>query len=748
MNSGNDIVFRFRNNAHPLNFVLAIALAAVAVFWTSVSALPAQEVDSDPSAEIDRSGRLLKVSLPLTSSAASETIQQIRRVASQLPAAVRAEDRAIIVLEFDTKDETSGSGSDLGACISVAEFLTSAELRSVRTVAYIPASDNKTALTGHAILAAISCNEIAMDENASIGNAGIDLETVAPYVREIYRGIASQRLTLRVPIVISMLDEAESLYRVTTNIKTVYVDEAGLKEIEADSIETTTLSRSGEATMLSSRQLSDYRLIQHRSSSRIDLARRYNISPTLLNTAVDDQRERVAIESILPEVLDSGGVSWLIRSAKQQISGGADMLILEFGEMRGVENPSLELAEFLVSLDSEKMRTVAYVSGDCKGFAGVAALACDHIYFGPNGKLGSADGDPLSPEQLEKFESFIRPIARQKEKDYSVMMAVVNPNMALRRYRNVDSGAPRLLGQGEYDELGAEEAAKWIAGERFDLSAGFTAKQARDVGIAKDTEAASMEVVRSLYSIQGTPSSLQPTKTDRWIEELAMFLTSPMVSMMLMFGAFICFMNELSAPGLGVFGFLGVLLLAAFFWSQNLEGNAEWFEILLFVIGIVFIVVEVFVVPGFGLFGIGGIVMVLGSLILASQNFFLPTSEEDFAQLPKSLLPIFGAFAGMGVGAVVLRKVLPHAPFFRRLVLDLPEKRAGLFGDQPDPEATADWSHLLDQRGKAVTRLMPSGKARIAGRVYDVITDGQVVAKGDSVQVVEAVANRVVVKKL
>lgn len=729
------------------SFFLLFAFSSV-----FVSSLRAQEEQPDRPAEeepeINRSGRLLKVPLPLTGTAAAETIQQIRSVASQMPAAVAAEDRAIIVLEFDAEDESSGRGSDLGACISVAEFLVSPELKSVRTVAYIPAADRETALIGHAILAAVSCNEIAMDENASIGNAGVDLENVAPYVREVYRGIASQRLTLPVPMVLGMLDSSQALYRVTTNTQTVYVDETELPKIEPDAIETKTLSSKGEVTLLSSKQLSDFRLIANRSSSRTDLARRYNISPTLMNTAVDNQRQWQAIESVLPELLDSGSVSWLVRSIKQEFSGGADLVFLEFGDIRATEDAALDLAEFLVSLDSEKQRTIAYVSGDCKGFAGVAALCCDDVVFGSKGKLGLPDGDLPDPERLKTVQRFIKSIAEQKEKDWSVMMAVVNPRMAIRQYRSKESGAKRLMGQGELDELPADEAAKWVAGDKFDLSKGISIDQARDAGIASDTEAASRDVVFSMYPLKSPPNSLQPTATDRWIEEFAMFLTNPVVSMMLIFGAFICFMNELSAPGLGGFGFLGVLLLAAFFWSQNLEGNAEWFEILLFVIGVAFVIVEILVTPGFGLFGIGGIAMVLVSLILASQNFVLPSSDEDFAQLPKSLLPIFGAFAGIGVGAIVLRKVLPHAPFFRRLILDTPEKQDGIFGDEPDREAVADWSHLLEQKGTAVTRLMPSGKARIAGKVYDVITDGQVVQKGESVLVTEAVANRVVVKKI
>jgi membrane-bound ClpP family serine protease len=153
---------------------------------------------------------------------------------------------------------------------------------------------------------------------------------------------------------------------------------------------------------------------------------------------------------------------------------------------------------------------------------------------------------------------------------------------------------------------------------------------------------------------------------------------------------------------------------------------------------------EIFVLPGFGVFGIGGIVMVIASLVLASQSFIIPRSPQDFVQMAYSLLPVIGAGVGVIVGAVVMRKLIPHSPYLRRMIL---EPRApvdtGLGGH--DPEAVVDWSHLAGEPGETITRLAPSGKARIAGKVYDVISKGQMVSKGEAIVVVEAIGNRIVV---
>ena len=720
------------------------AILAMLALFAFANETYAQEEDATP----DRAGRLLKVGLPLTLSSAASIKQQIRDVASQMPPAVAVEDRSVLVLEFDVQTMNAGQGSDLGACVSLAEYLASPELKNVRTVAWIPASDVDTALVGHAVLIAISCNEIAMDQRASIGNAGIDLEVVSDRVNETYRGIAKQRLTLPVPLVLGMLNSSDQLERVTTETQTVFASRSEREKMQStgEVTEFSTVSAAGEATVLSSQQMEDFRLIRHRTTSRSDLARRFNIAVSQLDSSVDSGRIWNAVQYRVPSRLDGSEVAWLSRAIDRKILGKTDMVILEFGDVSGTDSASLRLVEYLSLIRPEDAKTVAWVSGNCEGIIGVAALACDDIIFGPEGKLGAGEREPPTSDELESFEATVQAAAKRKDRDWSPLMGIVNPRMALKKYRNINSNAQRLLGKAELDKMPELEAAKWIVVEKIDITKGIDAQLAKDIGVGQETTAVSMDVVKSRYQLDSEPESLEPTQTERWLEDFAMFLTNPVISMMLVFGAFICFMNELSAPGLGVFGFLGVLLLTAFFWSHHLEGNADWFEILLFVVGLVFIGIELFVVPGFGLFGVGGIAMVIFSLVLAGQDFIVPQDEAQFEKLALSMLPILGAFLGVVVGGFVLQKVFPNSPLFRRLALPPPEPREASL-DGKDTEAVVDWSHLNGSKGEAVTPIMPSGKARIDGKVYDVISNGQVIAKGESVEVIEAIANRVVVRK-
>jgi membrane-bound serine protease (ClpP class) len=164
----------------------------------------------------------------------------------------------------------------------------------------------------------------------------------------------------------------------------------------------------------------------------------------------------------------------------------------------------------------------------------------------------------------------------------------------------------------------------------------------------------------------------------------------------------------------------------------------------MFVCGIVLLLLEVFVAPGVGIFGLTGGLMVLFSLVLASQTFVVPHTEAEFEQVTESMGLVVAAGVGMIVLALALRRFLPKAPIFNRLVLEppAPEERITL----SHREATADFSHLVGREGEAITDLLPAGKALIDEELIDVIAQGEPIDRGQAVVVVSAHANRVVVR--
>ena len=178
-----------------------------------------------------------------------------------------------------------------------------------------------------------------------------------------------------------------------------------------------------------------------------------------------------------------------------------------------------------------------------------------------------------------------------------------------------------------------------------------------------------------------------------------------------------------------------------YFWSQYLHGTSGWLEVMLFLAGLFCLAAEIFVLPGFGVLGLGGGLLVIASLVLASQSFVLPANDYQIRQLQWSLLGILAAAVGVAVMGILLRRWLPRAPVLRHVLLEPPAAT-----DDAIEEDRAE--ELLGLEGTTTSRLAPAGKARIAGRLHDVTSDGQLIEPGAAVRVTEVRGGRVLVKAI
>ena len=737
-----------------LNFIFSVPISAYARVACSSQDenLPVEAAVG----AIDRNGLLVKIPLPLDAKSASRIRLILKRIVEKAPQVVRPEERQVVVLEFDTSQGRTGRGSELEACQSLARYLASPDMNRIETVAYIPSQPDIDGgggqLIGHAVLIAVAANQLAMDQGSEMGQAGIDEPNVDPLVRAVYQGIAAQRLTLPVPIVLSMLDKDQQLFRVRTDAGVVYVNsvESARLEETGKAFETDTVSVQGQMALLTGQQLAEFRLLGYLVSSRNELATELGLAPNSLdrNPAVEGAWRAVKVN--LPPFIDGRTTQWIIRSLNYQFAGAdpPNLVIFNLEGNDGDIDACLSLARYVVELNADQVQTVAFVSQSARGPLGIVALATDQLIMTSAARLGGHQDIPeenqLGEDALADLEPMVKAIARDKQQDWSLMMAMIDPGQAVTRYRNQATGQIRLLSEAEL--LTLESAEDWAPLGPVDVAEGMTAKQAEQLYVAR-TIADDFEQLKSFYQLEETPQTLQPSPTDRWVERSAAVLATPMASLLLLFGAMFFLSTEMSAPGLGVPGFLSALCFLLFFWSQYLGGNADWLEIIMFLAGVVFIGMELFLIPGFGVFGVGGLLMVVVSLVLASQSFILPSTSEELARLPNSLLPLVGAGLGFFVAVFALRKVLPRSPYFNRMMLQPRGARpeTGLDSDR-DPEAIVDWSFLQGKTGETITRLFPAGKARIAGRVYDVITDGRMLDKGQKIEVVEAIGNRVVVK--
>lgn len=710
-------------------------------------------VEEDPD---HREGTLVPISLPITAAAATKIRSVLEQTLTRFTSTNDSEHYPVVVLEFDTRNSKTGQGSDFHGCLAIAELLTDIRMNRIHTVAYIPAPSGLapgveqlnvnpvSQLKGHAVLVALACNELAMHDHSSIGEAGIDDETPSRIRQVAYEDIATKRRVLPAPVALKMIDKRESLIRVVkTDESVVYVNPEQFASIKADSelLSFKEIVNDGSLALLTSDQLAEFRLIKHRVESRDELARRLNVDVQSLEFDPLQGQQRKAVQLNVNGFVDDRSVTWLIRALNQQ-SSSVNVVIVNIDANDGDPFECLRLAEFLASLDSTKVLTVAYIPRKAGGACSLIALACDRLIMGQEAVLGGPLETPLEKESLTDLSRAVKKLARETGFSRSALMAFVDPSIRLIQAHHSTSGDVVLM--SEEERQSRADADEWNSKGSFDVSGGLNGEEAFQFQLA-DVLVSDFEQIKSLYQIESDPAVLQPTATDRWISSLAQTLASPWVAGWLLFGAMFLLSTELSQPGIGIPGFLGTLCLLLFFWSQYFDGNAHWLEILLFVAGAVFIGLEIFLLPGFGIFGFGGLIMVIASIVLATQTFVIPQNSEQFNQLPVSLSMVLAASGGFFVALALFRKFLPKTPYFKKMMLD-PDDDNGL-NERNERESMVNWQHLVGQTGLAVTRLAPAGKARIGHDIVDVITEGRMVEKDEAIKVIDVSGNRVVVER-
>ena len=194
----------------------------------------------------------------------------------------------------------------------------------------------------------------------------------------------------------------------------------------------------------------------------------------------------------------------------------------------------------------------------------------------------------------------------------------------------------------------------------------------------------------------------------------------------------------------GIFGIGAALCFGVFFWSKFLGGTADWLEVLLFMLGFACLAIEIFVIPGFGVFGLAGGLLILGSLVMANITLNDLDRGASLDQTVHAARSLGLAILGVIVSATALSHFLPRIPILNSIILAPPEvSHAGTSGGA---SRLPDESGLTGQRGTAVTMLRPSGKIRVQGRLLDAASTSGFVEPGTAIEVVSVSGNRVTVR--
>jgi membrane-bound serine protease (ClpP class) len=256
------------------------------------------------------------------------------------------------------------------------------------------------------------------------------------------------------------------------------------------------------------------------------------------------------------------------------------------------------------------------------------------------------------------------------------------------------------------------------------------------------------EELKGLYGLRGKMIRVDGPS---WVDTLVSVLTDPYVSWLLLFVGLFMLVIELKLPGIGLPAITSALAFLLFFWSHYLSGTADQLEIILFLVGLVCLGVELFVFPGFGIFGMPGILLMLASIVMASHTFVWPSQEYEFREMGYTLVQLIIALGAVGGGAIVLARYLPSIPFLNRLVLK-PEPWTGVESvDQaakPPLEGYESLAFLIGETGRTTSPLRPAGKARFGNLLVDVTADGYYVDADSLVEVIDVQGPKVIVKQM
>jgi membrane-bound serine protease (ClpP class) len=401
--------------------------------------------------------------------------------------------------------------------------------------------------------------------------------------------------------------------------------------------------------------------------------------------------------------VENGLAPYVARGIREAQAAGASAVYLDIDTPGGRIDAAERISD---AIRASSVPVYAFVNPRAFSAGALIALSAARIYMRPGAVLGAAT--PVDGQG-----------ARASEKMVSAMRGEFR---ALAEERGLD---PRIA-EAMVDE-GPEIPGVLPAGRLLTLSTGEAVK----LGYAKASVGSEADLLRAI----GLPGAHVVTVDPNWAELLVRFVTNPLVSPLLLSLGLLGLILEIKHGAFGLGGLLSLGALGLFFGSSFIVGLAGWEEVILLGLGLVALLVEVFVLPGFGIAGILAIVSFAAAIVLAMIGGSPTTGDIARA------LAVLGASLVITVAVVYAwLRHLPNSGRFAGLFLrHSAERSEGYVSALPRAD-------LVGQDGVAVTDLRPAGLAQIGAERVDVITEGEYVSQGTPVRVVRSEGYRHVVR--
>ncbi|WP_375585287.1 nodulation protein NfeD [Cyclobacterium xiamenense] len=390
----------------------------------------------------------------------------------------------------------------------------------------------------------------------------------------------------------------------------------------------------------------------------------------------------------------------------------AAMIIVHMDTYGGAVNDADDIRTLF--LESE-VPIHSFIDKDAASAGALISIACDSIYMARGGSIGAATvvmggGGEAAPDKYQSYmRSMMRSTAEARGRNPQIAEAMVDEDLEVE---------------------GISEAGEVIT---------FSVSEAIANGFCEAEVASIEEIIErnglDNYEIYRYAPSLA--------EDIIAFFLNPAVSGFLILVIFAGIYFEIQTPGIGFPLAASAIAVVLYFIPYYLTGLASNLELVVFILGIILLAVEIFVVPGFGVFGILGIVCILAGLTTG----MLPNEQFDFTFVSSGKL--FTALLTVILSAIVATvliftltpKVNQWESFSRISLASTQQKSEGY-------TSSFYSSDLLGKQGVSHTRLMPSGKVLIDEEMYDAYSRGEFIDKGEKIEVISTEGTSIRVKKV
>lgn len=428
--------------------------------------------------------------------------------------------------------------------------------------------------------------------------------------------------------------------------------------------------------------------------------------------------------------IDLGLAPFLKRVVQEADEQSIEALILQINTFGGRLDAAVQIRDALINSST---LTIAYINERAISAGALISLSCQKIVMAPAATIGAATPVTISPldQQMkpasEKVISYFRKemkaTAEKNNRPTLIAEAMVDPDVVIEG----------LSEKGKLLTLTTSEAVEHKVAD-FKISGGI-------------------ENVLQAFHLE---QALLKEKKPNWAEKFLRIISGSLLSSLLLSIGLLALFMEFKTPTWGIAGTVGIICLALFFWGHVVLNLVGWEEVILLAVGTILLLLEAFVIPGFGLAGILGILALIAGFSLSMVGKYPAPGEIGGAvsQVSIVFLIVFVFFVlsikSLSKTALVQRFVLHSRTGHALEMASADSKKGQALQQESETELGLEqkWTHYLGREGIAFTILRPAGKGIFGKERLNIVTEGDFIEKGSSIRVIRVEGKNIIVQKI